>query len=268
MSGIIIFLILAVGYALCGDTSGIEAIGKGILYIAVFIGVGCIIVCVPWLILVIIIGIIIWIIISSKENSTHATNNNSINYHQQYEEIKTSTIDYSNQSDFQLQLQESTKTPQQVEDENWLKEKEQITNEANKDYKYIKEQLINKAKSGQYSAVNEYKCISIDYYCSYLMDCVHREHYYNPTGRIGTSSYRTNQKVSYSINKEKQCNLYLSTIKELGLADNIRITPFWVEIDPVVYQKENRINLPYTYKHEWRTTSHKIKAYLKCSVKY
>ena len=37
MTGIIIFIILAIGYALCGDTSGIEAIGKGILYIALFL---------------------------------------------------------------------------------------------------------------------------------------------------------------------------------------------------------------------------------------
>lgn len=66
MVGIIIFLILAVGYALCGDTSGLEVIGKGILYIALFVGVGCVIAYEPWLILVVIVGVIFWAIISSK----------------------------------------------------------------------------------------------------------------------------------------------------------------------------------------------------------
>lgn len=60
MIGIILFIILAIGYALCGDTSGIEAIGKGILYIALFLIVGSIIAYVPWLILLVVIGVIIW----------------------------------------------------------------------------------------------------------------------------------------------------------------------------------------------------------------
>lgn len=65
MAGIIIFLILAVGYALCGDTSGIEAIGKVILGIALFIGIIYIIAYIPWLLILIIIGIVIWAIVSS-----------------------------------------------------------------------------------------------------------------------------------------------------------------------------------------------------------
>ena len=166
------------------------------------------------------------------------------------------------------ELNQNTKTPQQVEDENWLKEKEQIKIIANADFADIKRKLLNKAKMGQYSITNGYKMISIDYYCSYLMQCVHREHFYNPTGRMGTSSYRTNKKVSYSINKAKQYDLYLSIIKEFASIDNISISPFFVEKDPVLFQKENKINLPYTYAHEWRTTSHEIKAYLKCTIQY
>lgn len=59
MTGIILFIILAIGYALCGDTSGIEAIGKGILYIALFLIVGSIIAYAPWLIVVVVIILII-----------------------------------------------------------------------------------------------------------------------------------------------------------------------------------------------------------------
>ena len=59
MTGIILFIILAIGYALCGDTSGIEAIGKVILYIALFLIVGSIITYVPWW----IVGVVIILIV-------------------------------------------------------------------------------------------------------------------------------------------------------------------------------------------------------------
>ena len=65
MTGIILFIILAIGYALCGDTSGIEAIGKIVLYIALFLIIGSIIAYVPWLILLVVIVLII-IGVSSK----------------------------------------------------------------------------------------------------------------------------------------------------------------------------------------------------------
>ena len=65
MTGIILFIILAIGYALCGDTSGIESIGKVILYIALFLIVGSIITYAPWLIVVVVI-ILIMIGCSSK----------------------------------------------------------------------------------------------------------------------------------------------------------------------------------------------------------
>mgnify|MGYP006967120891 CR=1 FL=1 len=62
---IILILILAF-IAFCnGDTSGIEAIGKVILYIALFLIVGSIITYAPWLIVVVVI-ILIMIGCSSK----------------------------------------------------------------------------------------------------------------------------------------------------------------------------------------------------------
>lgn len=65
MAGIILFIILAILYALNGDTSGLEAIGKVVLYIALFLIIGWIIVEVPWLILLVIVVLII-IGVSSK----------------------------------------------------------------------------------------------------------------------------------------------------------------------------------------------------------
>ena len=137
---VILILILAF-IALCnGDASGFEAIGKIILYIGLFIGVGAIIAYAPWLILIVIIGVIIWAVASSNNNSKNIyTNDNALNenhvYNQQQKEnSEIVPIDNSNLTDFQRQLQENTKTPQQVEDENWLKEKEQISNTAKKDF--------------------------------------------------------------------------------------------------------------------------------------
>ena len=70
---IILILILAF-IAFCnGDSSGFEMIGKVILYIALFLGIGWIIVEVPWLLILVIVGIVIWAVISS--NNTNTTNN-------------------------------------------------------------------------------------------------------------------------------------------------------------------------------------------------
>ena len=74
MAGIILFIILAILYTFNGDTSGIEAIGKVILYIALFLIVGSIIAYVPWLILVIVVGIIIFVFISSRNNNNSNSN--------------------------------------------------------------------------------------------------------------------------------------------------------------------------------------------------
>lgn len=149
MAGIIIFLILAVGYALCGDTSGIEAIGKIILYGVLFLGLAWVIIEVPWLLVLIVVGVIIWAITSSNNQSNNHLNTNNI-YNAQdkaynYKD-KISIKPIENPTSFQTELQQNTKTPQQVVDEEWLKEKESIINYANNDYSFIKQNLLNKAK--------------------------------------------------------------------------------------------------------------------------
>lgn len=76
---VILFLILAF-IAFCnGDSSGFEAIGKIILYIGLFIGVGAIIVYAPWLILVVIVGVIIWAVASSKSHNGNNYDNSISN---------------------------------------------------------------------------------------------------------------------------------------------------------------------------------------------
>lgn len=273
IAAIILILVLAF-IALCnGDSSGVEAIGKTILYIGLFIGVGAIIVYAPWLLLVGIVIAVIVAITSSSNNrySSPTANNNYNNYPnlEREEKVENNLIDNTNLTDFQRQLQENTKTPQQVEDENWIKEKESITNSANYDFSAIKRALLDKAGKGQYTVSNGQKCISLEYYCSYLLSCIDRQYSRNPTGRMGTSSYRTNEKASYRIEKMKQYNLYLSVIKELALKDNISINPFFTERD-VPNNRENKITMPYTFTHKYGlgVSSHQIKVYLECSIKY
>lgn len=273
MAPIILILILAFVALSNGDPSGVEAIAKIIGGIVLFIVVGSIAVFIMdnpefIIILIIIVSLIVAVYNLIKENNSKSINNT---YQEQKTDNNIIVNNYKNDtpslSDFQKELQQNTKTPQQVADENWLKEKEQIINEVNNDYKCIKQKLLDKAKQGQYSVVNGHKHISQNYTCPYLLRCVSRQYYHNPSGRMGTSSYRTNDKVYYHINKIEQYNLYLSIIRDLASKDNINISPFFVEVD-VALQKENRINLPYTYKHEWKASSHKINVYLKCSIEY
>lgn len=126
MVWILFIIILAIGYALCGDTSGIKAIGKGILYIALFLGIGWIIVEIHRLLILVAIGIIIWVIVSSNNTNTNTntsnTNNTYDNKNKPYEN-KDVIKPVENPTSFQSELQQNTKTTQQVKSEQQSKEK-------------------------------------------------------------------------------------------------------------------------------------------------
>ena len=124
MVWILFIIILAIGYALCGDTSGIKAISKCILYIALFLGIGWIIVEIPWLLILVVIGIIIWVIVSSNNTNTNTSNTNNTydNKNKPYEN-KDVIKPVENHTSFQSELQQNTKTPQQVKSEQQSKEK-------------------------------------------------------------------------------------------------------------------------------------------------
>lgn len=224
----------------------------------------------PWLILIIIAGFVVYIIchLSNNNSSPNSTAYNNINNTPQTNNINYSEPIYNSElAGFKAELQENTKTPQQVNNENWLKEKEQITKEANRDFKNIKQKLLDKAKTGQYSVTNGQRYILLAYNCPYLLNCVNRQYFRNPTGKLGTSSYKANERAYYHIDKIKQYDLYLFVIRELATQDSINIIPFFTEMD-IVHNKENKITLPYTYTHQWNVSSHKIKAYLICSIHY
>lgn len=91
-----------------------------------------------------------------------------------------------------------------------------------------------------------------------MLKCVHRQYYYRPT-----------EKAYYNIRKIKHYNLYLNIITTLASDDNVNIIPFFSEIN-IIKNSESKIDLPYTYthKHGQSVATHKIKAYLKCTIKY
>lgn len=118
--------------------------------------------------------------------------------------------------------------------------------------------MLEKAQKGQYSIVGSQKRIFINYYCDYLLKCVGRQYYYRPT-----------EKACYNINKLKQYNIYLEIIADLASKEKISIDPLFKEVN-ILKNSENEIKLPYTYTYKYGqgVATHKIKAYLKCSIQY
>ena len=115
--------------------------------------------------------------------------------------------------------------------------------------------------------INNQRCINLKCENSYMLNCVSRKYSSNPTGKIGTSSYRPNEKVIYTLEKDKQYNLYLDTINRFATHDNIHICPLFIEFKDG-YHENGCINFPYIYTSKILVTIHKIKAYLMCSIKY
>jgi len=232
-----------------------------LFFVTLVIGI---IIFVPWLLIIgiVIVGFIYFI---NKKNNVIDKNNN-VNQNNN----DTLSLSYNQEpSDFQRQLQENTKTPQQVENENWIKESENIKKVVENDYSTIKHELLKIAQSGKYTIVNEKKCVKIDFLSSYLQECIKRTHSSNPTGKRGTNSYKRNEKVYYTLDKVKQYELYIKIIKEYASCDNIDIKPYFVEImDTPLEKYKHRVSLPYTYSHDFWTHDHKVKVYLDCSIVY
>lgn len=266
----IIALILVIIIGICKDDySLLISLGKIIGIGALVFGSLWLVACYPFLI-VVIVGIILIICLlslTSQNNKNFSDDNDVYTTNKLNEKTLSVPTSNNNLTDFQIELEQNTKTLEQTAEEEWEKEKEQIINEVHSDYRNIREIILNKARSGQYIYIDGCKYISIDYNCPYLLKCVDREYSYNPTGRIGTRNYNKNEKAIYQIKKLKQYYFYIDAIKELSINDNMNIFPFFNEVDEA-HQTENRITLPYTYKHQWKVPTHRIKAYLKCSIKY
>ncbi|MCM1232628.1 MAG: hypothetical protein NC489_21085 [Ruminococcus flavefaciens] len=281
MEYLILFLIIAF-VALCkGDSSLMEGIIKFVLIGGVILGIMFIGAYVPWLLIIAVVGIILYFVFQNNSDTpshhSQSTNNkDDYNFHIDLPEPKT-TVTTNNQiqninstpSDFQKELAQNTKTPQQVENDKWVTEMLNIERCAKKDYERIKDQLLRKAKSGEYTTTNENKYITIDYECEYIEKCIKRVASTNPTGKRGTNSYKENAKVQYTLDKTKEYELYLTTIKEIANPDNVNVSSYFTEIlDTALKKYEIKTTLPLTYTHDFWVHNHKVKAYLKCSIQY
>ena len=262
--GIILFIILAVGYALCGDTSGIEAIGKGILYIALFLGIGWFIVEVPWLLILVVFGFIIWIFESSNNTNGHNSNaNNPNNYQENTYENKTTVKPIENPTLFQNQLQQNAKSPQQVKDEQQSKEIEQAKTSASVDYDTIKRELLQQAENGNYTTINGHKCITYDYKYKWkpLFLGERSGHTYinktmfNPSGQYASE-------IDIFITDNIYYNAYISEIKKLLAKNGITIQPF------LLHKNSGRVySLPH-HSVDFGESVHHYEFVLRCSVQY
>lgn len=142
---------------------------------------------------------------------------------------------------YQKQLQKNIKKSKQSADENLVME--QIIYNVKNDYLNIKKCLIEQIKSGQYSIEGNKKCITFDFYCYFLSQCINKMFFSDLDDTIETKRYNKNKQVSYYISKSDCYNLYLKAITKCALQKGIVISPFFVKVDD--NQKENVIKLPY-----------------------
>lgn len=264
MTAIFLIVFLALfGLIVKGDNSLLLAIFKFIGYAAIIFIVLCMIGYTPWLCVLIIIGIVIFIICQSNNKNSNIDNihNNQVNTIPEYEqqEINNPTL-----TGFKAELQANTKTPNQVEDEEWCNNKIEIIKRASNDYLYIKNELMDKAKSGKYNIVNGKRIIIIQRECGYIMKFISRNYSELPTGKIYTSSYRSNAKTVYAVNRIKEYNLYCEELKRLATIDDIDANLIFIDNSLNV---KTVVNLPYIDKSLLCRTN-KIQAYWKCTIEY
>ncbi len=269
MYGVILIVIGALLAFINGDDSFLLAILRMIGYGSLILGILFIVAYTPWLILLIVIGLIIFIACqSSGNNSTSNTQNNNVNSNPNISVPNTNTvINNPNLTGFKAELQNNTNTPKQVEDEKWISEQENIKSIAVVDYNTIKNKLLNKAKDAEYTVLSNKRVIRLQHECIYMKSCIKSKSSTNPSGRKYTNSYRENFKLEYWIEKQREYDYYIMTIQQLAKEDGLTIHPVFVEVD-TTYHKEKIISMPYTYTNRFFTSVHKIKGYLNCYVEY
>lgn len=123
-------------------------------------------------------------------------------------------------------LNQNTKTPTQIESENELKESERMKSLAKTTYEHIKEQILRKATSGEYSQTNKNRLIIIDYSGYETAGFVTQTQistFINKTIFKPHGEYATFQ--CYNIVNQNSYNLFISEIRKFAAIDEIKITP-------------------------------------------
>lgn len=233
---VIIFIILFALFAcLNGDSSGVEAIAKVIGGVVLFIVVGSIIVFMmdnPAIIIGIIVLAVLAAIVYSltKENKSKSTSyyqktkDDYNTYNDTCYEEKTESL-----SDFQKELQQNTKTPQQVETIKSEQKLNQIYSYAESTYQLIKQEIMTQAKNANYTYKSGNKTIIYDYKFRHRPEFIGRrlEHVFinqslfNPQGQYAN-------KLTMFITDQDYYNNFMAKIHSLAGEDNISVKPLMI----------------------------------------
>ena len=266
MYGIIFIIIGALFAFMNGDDSGVIAILKIIGYGSLILGVLFVVAYAPWLIILVVVGVIIFAVCQSSTNNS--ANNNTQNNNTPSNSASayhTQVIEDKNLTGFKAELQQNTKTPKQVEDEQFSKDREQIVQNARWCYDNIKKELLNKAKSGKYVINNGRRTVQIDHHEKYMFDnfiiAKHKNVYINkslfkPDGEFA-------DEITCDIQDRRKYNVFMSEINKLAKEDDIQIAPM------IVYDKGNieRYTFPFTIQGFCLFPS-SFKFILRCTVIY
>lgn len=259
ITALLYFIILALSAASKGDTSGIEAIIKFILYAAFIVGMLSILAFFPQILLIIVFGIIAFCICLSIYNKYKYNQRKNIQDNinletDMHEELPANT----QTTDFMSELNSITKSPQEIELELYNYAKSEALNE----YRDIKRSILNKAERGEYSTIGNKK--SITYYHNIkLLHFIKEEELTitKSTGILSTQSkfiFRTI--VVVDPKREQEYDFFMASITELATADGITIE--------TVYRNNNT-------KEEYHVPTPILdklfigyEPYLKCTIMY
>ena len=168
-----------------------------------------------------------------------------------------------NPTSFQSELQQNTKTSQQVKSEQQSKEVEQAKQSANVDYETIKRELLQQAESGNYNTVNGRKYITFNHKYRWKPSFIGEQsgHTYinktlfNPSGQYASE-------ISIFISDNTYYDTYISEIKRLLSKDGVS-----VQVCLLHKNTGMMYSLPYHSIGFGESTYH-YEFVLRCSVQY
>lgn len=128
----------------------------------------------------------------------------------------------------------------------------------------IKKYLMTKAKLGEYTWINEKKCIKVEMKSSYIQQCIKRYNQTISTKKLFSRHYNIENRLDYSFSPDALYNVFMKTLKELTSKDGISIQPIFYEQDTFV---NRRVTLPYTNTSVANLT-HKVIGYIEATIEY
>lgn len=249
---IILFVIGAFIAALSGDMSGVEFIGKGVLFIGLFIAIGGVFVLfinaasypLFWLvILVLVIAVLMIIFIvtyDKKRNDTHTNNdnhenirttNNTTDIHSEDNLSDTSATKTQTPTKFQAEIAKKALSTSQVQQKQLNQMYKDLDDKASRAVDDIMSGLLTAAERSGYSSSSLGKTVVYDYKDRTLSEFVYVKQEYQHSGVLfgsHTTEYLTGVIKNYS-----KYNYYLSKLRQLCDKEGISIQPTLLALDSI-----------------------------------